>query len=379
MSDETYLPLGQIIRRARGSLKQAAVEAQLGLAAGMVSRWEHGQRIKHVATMHRACDTLNINFRVFLTVWVACETDSVRKAELASLLGEFQHAYKTDLHGLQVQTLIMGDRRNEPASHVSDFALQVSISDLFFLAHLRCPMQIWFDKLVVVNNTSLVPRAFTDHDVLMVGSPAVNLASRLVNRHAAFRFYINRNIDRLESALAKHGPNLARSLHRDKKTRAAIAKVIDGNRGQGFIDPLQPGVSHRTRVASEKGILTFAPNPWNSDKLVILAAGQGGAATAASLQLLARDTCFHDRPLGGVFEVNDLRELDRSVQFEHLDPQWVTRGYDFDKYLDAASKHSHCDVDRLRPLVAAVRERVVPSLAVATPTANDKGMASGRR
>ncbi len=358
-SEKPYARLGRLIRDARtqAGLKQIEVQEALGLAPGTLAHWEAGDRVGSTTQMRAVCDLLDIDFPHFINRWIECEPQPQVRDGLKLLAEDMGGQMRSDLHGFDVRTLIMGDRRDSPAESVADIlALQVSIGDLFFLAELQRPMQIWFDKLVDLLSPEVLLRRF-EHDILVLGSPAVNLAARNVNRKAAFRFHVPPDMVELEGRLRAE---LKESIGRSTERQDQIERVINANRGHGFIDPMASGISNLSRSNMEYGILSVSRHPWQSDRIAILAAGQKGPSTAAALRLLARKGCFENHPLGGLFSVSVPHTLEVIDRWEALNPEWHTRPYTLDEYRDATRRHEHCSaefVDDMERLTTTVDER----------------------
>ena len=70
-------------------------------------------------------------------------------------------------------------------------ALPASTGDLFYFSKLGLKnVCIWSDKIVKIPNpAALQPKL--NHDILVVGSPSVNLVARDVNSGACFRFLVD--------------------------------------------------------------------------------------------------------------------------------------------------------------------------------------------
>jgi transcriptional regulator with XRE-family HTH domain len=88
-------------------------------------------------------------------------------------------------------TIVCGDRRDlTPKTRGDIFAHSVSIADLTFLLRLELPSNtmIKSDKLFVLMSWEYLEREFGNTNLLVIGSPAVNFAARVINNYSVFRF-----------------------------------------------------------------------------------------------------------------------------------------------------------------------------------------------
>jgi transcriptional regulator with XRE-family HTH domain len=88
-------------------------------------------------------------------------------------------------------TIVCGDRRDlTPKTRGDILANSVSITDLTFLLRLGLPENVTIksDKLFVLMPWDYLQREFGNRNLLVIGSPAVNFAARLINNYSVFRF-----------------------------------------------------------------------------------------------------------------------------------------------------------------------------------------------
>lgn len=88
-------------------------------------------------------------------------------------------------------TIVCGDRRElNPKTRGDIFAHSVSITDLTFLLRLGLPKNVTIrsDKLFVLMGREYLEREFGKTNLLVIGSPAVNFAARVINNYSVFRF-----------------------------------------------------------------------------------------------------------------------------------------------------------------------------------------------
>ena len=220
-------------------------------------------------------------------------------------------------------------------------------------------------------------REFGNTNLLIIGSPSVNLAARRINPHAIFQFAFDTEIKDWERQLrntkelndrqylrrfwqiARHSEwardpeaialadliggdeedSLA-SRERAKKVARLAKELLKGNkaaywmnrfRKPGFMDPVD-GVVHGlyTREDNDFGLISLARNPFSKSKehVCIFVAGIHGPGTAHALRLLGGQEHFEHHPFGGIIEVElDLFNKDISNRFENVHWAWQTGRY----------------------------------------------------
>ncbi len=278
-------------------------------------------------------------------------------------------------------TIICGDRREDPPRTRGDvFAYSVSIVDLTYLLKLGLRSDstvIKSDKLFAWMDDERLEREFGNTNLLIIGSPSVNLAARRINTHAIFQFAFDKEIkdwerqlrnakelnDRqylrrfwqiarssewarnpeavgLEKLLADEEDDSLASHERAKKVARMAKELLKGNkaaywmnrfRKPGFLDPVD-GVVHGlyTREDNDFGLISIARNPFckSQDYVCIFVAGIHGPGTAHALRLLGGQEHFEHHPFGGIIEVElDLFNKDFSNRFENVQWKWQTGKY----------------------------------------------------
>lgn len=278
-------------------------------------------------------------------------------------------------------TIICGDRREDPPRTRGDvFAYSVSIVDLTYLLELGMrggSTVIKSDKLFAWMDDERLEREFGNSNLLVIGSPSVNLAARRINALSVFQFafdaeikewerqlrntkdlndrqylrrfwQIARNSDSardpeaigLESLLADDEDDSLASRERAKKIAKVAKELLKGNKASywmnrfrkpGFLDPVD-GVVHGlyTREDNDFGLISLARNPFakNKDYVCIFVAGIHGPGTAHALRLLGGQEHFEHHPFGGIIEVElDLFNKDISNRFENVHWEWQTGRY----------------------------------------------------
>lgn len=297
-----------------------------------------------------------------------------RRPKKIRTLSDFPHAF-------QPLTIICGDRREDPPRTRGDvFAYSVSIVDLTYLLELGLrgdSATIKSDKLFAWMDDERLEREFGNTNLLVVGSPSVNLAARRINTQAVFQFAFDQEIkawerqlrntkelnDRqylrkfwqiarnsewardpealgLDSLIAGDEEDSLASRERAKKVARMAKELLKGNkaaywmnrfRKPGFLDPVD-GVVHGlyTREDNDFGLISLARNPFskNKDFVCIFVAGIHGPGTAHALRLLGGQEHFENHPFGGVIEVElDLFNKDVPNRFENVHWEWQTAKY----------------------------------------------------
>jgi hypothetical protein len=273
-----------------------------------------------------------------------------REIKSSPLLANFPRAFYP-------LTVVCGDRRDHPAKDWSDlFVSSMSPLDLMFILRLsldavsedgrghRRKTLLFSDRIFAVKDDEELRRKFAGTNLLVIGSPKVNVLARVVNFTSVFRFVLKRPRDakRLDERLREermlrqahltqafgticmkpeHAPlsereaqslgvkpekmsrlvNLAEELFR----RASLSEAIEMFDPLGISDPMLPRRRARRSNAERLGLISLAPNPFDPDKVVIYVAGFDGVGTAHCLKALAyAGEKLADHPLGAVLAIN---------------------------------------------------------------------------
>jgi serine/threonine protein kinase len=290
----------------------------------------------------------------------------------------------------QIATAIVGDRRESPPHTSADLlALPAATGDLFYFSNLGLHARIRSDKIVKIAAEDRL-RDKLDHDLLIIGSPAVNLAARIVNDSACFRFCVSSQTRELE---ARFDRDLKPITFLRRKLREYIEDESEDGRQRlrelnhmrigfaraGFIDPVNyNGLrGFAKRAYEDYGIVTICQHPWSRDRIAILAGGIGGPGTAGALKQLATPGAFSQHPLGGVFRVLIPTEGPWEDRFDDLDVIWDTPDYtvaDYQRdarYLTQRVENGTVprgegltskDLDSLMALIETLRRRFEPPI-----------------
>jgi hypothetical protein len=214
------------------------------------------------------------------------------------------------------------------------------------------------DKILAKMPTDYLQDSLGKRNLLIVGSPAVNLGARILNDEAVFPFRIDRDpATKSQRVIADHRMQdqiFASAFHRytqsesrelplesdrreedesDKMKKNAAIKFaqdilsdstakafMNKFRTFGILDPADQE-NHGTSIhqANDFAVVTLARNPYCSsgDHRAVICAGIHGPGTAAALrELLTSPKTFADRPLGAVLEVELTLSLDWVSRFE---------------------------------------------------------------
>ncbi|MGH3697630.1 MAG: hypothetical protein ACRDRX_27240 [Pseudonocardiaceae bacterium] len=267
-----------------------------------------------------------------------------------------------DFPGGEPFTIILGDRRDTRAVSAADCLIYSgSVTDAMYLTHLGEHMTnatIKSDKILAKMPTDYLKDSLGKRNLLIVGSPAVNLGARILNDEAVFPFRIDRDpANKGRRVIADHRMQdqiFASEFHRftqsetqepqhkfdrhenDEPERAkrdaaiqfardilsqSTAKAFMNKfRTFGILDPADQE-NHGTSIhqANDFAVVTLARNPYCStgDYRAVICAGIHGPGTAAALhELLTSPKTFADRPLGAVLEVELNLSLDWVSRFE---------------------------------------------------------------
>jgi len=255
--------------------------------------------------------------------------------------------------------VVVGDRREpRPKTRGDLLAYSVSTVDLLFLNWLVLPPEtlILSDKVFVQRDKQILRQKFGEYNILTIGSPAVNLFSRMINDKSLYRFHIDENakeqmtrqeriVDSMNDAvqlgmykfivdLLPLDPDDIRKAFRDqvsstRQDEKNFAKILDkvcesglrnykellrAHEGRSIHDELGGARENLTspkewgafpQADNDFGFVSFALHPFakTSDFVVIYAAGRHGPASAHSAKWLSLHSKWDKHPYGGVFEV----------------------------------------------------------------------------
>jgi transcriptional regulator with XRE-family HTH domain len=284
-------------------------------------------------------------------------------------------------HGFEDLIIICGDRRESPPKSKGDFFVDsfssADLASLKTLLEKTGPLEIRSDKLFMAGNLSssgYLKQAYGQRNLIVIGSPAVNLVARAINRNAVFRFRTSKGMreflrywdeefpeinDRKlreifwdmaskwngsleasgidtnqyleESERRIHPEQIEELAHKvgELLTSHTVKDVKASFHKYGFIDPIaNKEQGYFLRDDNDFGIISLCPNPYSDggDYFCILAAGIHGPGTDMAVRVLAKDD-FREHPLGGVVEVKLDLEARWSERFSTAGFDWQTGSY----------------------------------------------------
>jgi transcriptional regulator with XRE-family HTH domain len=389
-----------------GRQKKKLTLEQLGQAIGVspsaISNFETGQRIPSVEQCFELSAQLDVDLLRLFQVrdWELANSaqfkrdDDGKLAELrTSVLEQLSELIddspssrgKRVVHGdyltlrdfpdgFDIHTIVVGDRREDPPNTVADIlALTASAGDLMYLPRLGLQSaRIRSDKIFkLAQHADLCQKL--PQDILVVASGAANLASRIVNNFACFRFSVSPEVRRAEEEFESEANRFAFDPDElkafTKRKHSLLTRLKEDFARPGFVDPIDfngsRGFTRGRGSRTDYGVVTLCKNPWSPTGVAILAAGISGPGTAAALKLLATKGAFDQHPLGGVFSVNVATEAHWEDRYDMLKPVMDTHPYSVDKFEDDCRKlpadHketlSKKEVDDLLEFLKLLRER----------------------
>lgn len=322
-------------------------------------------------------------------------------------------------YGFEDLIIICGDRRESPPKSKGDFFVDAfSSADLASLKTLlekTGPLEIRSDKLFMSGNLSssdYLKQAYGQRNLIVIGSPAVNLVARAINRNAVFRFATSKGMREFLRYWDEEFPEIndrkLREIFWDMASKwngSLEASGIDTNHyyeesqkrihpGQieelarkvgelltshtvkdvkasfhkyGFVDPIaNKEQGYFLRDDNDFGVISLCPNPYSNggNYFCILAAGIHGPGTDMAVRVLATDD-FKEHPLGGIVEVKLDLEARWSERFSTADFTWQTGSYTVDEELlgklrnpKAGSILSKCEPGDLKNLTDFIQRFV---------------------
>lgn len=386
-----HTKFSELVKHARGGQSQKELAASLHLDQPALSRAINAQSAPSPDLLVRISDKLKTPLDATLLAGLAAHFEYKastakdagdaanwrrggdalldvleRLPPMAAASSEFAHLSLADFPFDRPWSVIAGDRREQPPRDFADLiALSASTCDLMYLPGLGLPTT----TTVRSDKALKLARNLEQHmsgNLLVVGSPAVSLATREIFRRvgATFLFNIGESAYAAERAIYdkvadKDQFNPAELSHIQRTESAEIERILGEFREPGFVDPVRfKGIrSDRTF-----GIVALAPNPWSPEHLVCICAGVRGAATAGAVRLLSDRSSFVDHPWGGVLDVTEASSAVWEIRFDHLNPRWLTPAYtsagylkDLDTLIDSVRASESHDVKVSGDLLDQVR------------------------
>jgi hypothetical protein len=279
--------------------------------------------------------------------------------------------------------IITGDRREIPPQSKGDLlAYSVSNTDFMYLPQIGIRKSLVLtDKQFRTETQEKLKKRFGKTNILIIGSPAVNLFAREINDLSLFRFSIteetkfelkeqdelmNSTIDVedefdlfiyhqcLEGIVDadtilnrfKGHPSYTRIYDR---ATIIIPKFLETSIGKNLKTHSRPirylmhkldkpgiedSIDNTIRGAAipqnkDYGLISLLHNPFSDeeDYYIIYVAGVHGPGTAKGLELLTIKSAFSEHPFGGIFDVRISRFTDYYEKFQSSTVNWETQSY----------------------------------------------------
>lgn len=291
-------------------------------------------------------------------------------------------------------TAVVGDHHDNPPRKFEDIAIcspGVDLEHLTIEAHYETKS----DKYFAEYNEDKLREIYSERTLLIVASPYVNFAARLINKHSIFRFNLEPEAELFMSrfqqlkqitskahvhtfykmAQAPMEINVDAEEYRekipDRSRREGIANevrslfadldeniesITDKFIRNSFIDLTANKIfTNNADNGIAFGTVSLARNPFSQDSkyVCIYVAGYNAIATAKCLRLLSNpQDHFRHHPFGGIIQVTVNNPLEENV--DEVDWVWKTEGYNpltviqnLKKALDPQSTNSRNKVMRL--------------------------------
>jgi hypothetical protein len=439
--------LGLLFRQTRvGRGKSpAAVAEQLSVSTAYLYQLESGAQIANLPILTRLhailhdgiSDGRHQTLRDWLIAWLAAHIEKAAEdrgfnkdvyPDVIAALSLIQvHADQTTASPKSQQKIltnfpeafyplmvICGDRRElTPATQGDIFARSLSITDLMYIFELKLDpdrVRVRSDKLVANMEKEYLEATLGQHNLLVIGSPAVNLAARKINEGAVFRFPFDQRLRDFQETLQglrqlrdikylrafwrmalRNGlpldeidsgqptldssrgslygeenvdPSQIRELEESIPKLMGTDTVKDATgkfKRMGFIDPADNRLNgFFIRLDNDFACISLARNPYDptGEHVAILVAGLNGPGTAHALRMLNRKN-FDEHPLGGIIEVELPRYSDWPSTLENARPFWQTRRYTAKQIVDNLRAALRVERDQLPdPYSTMTREEV---------------------
>ncbi len=264
-------------------------------------------------------------------------------------------------------TIICGDGRLSPPVTPGDvFVKSAASTDLMFLHELGLPSYVFTtDRILASVERKLLEEELSKTNVLVIGSPIVNLMARDFNKHCLFRFIVDSRYEELEAKLKQyHGdfddiPRIQafwkiaedplRDYHRGaddpnlppkmvEEIKAEVQKIFGHiipsqfianliGLGHGLVDPVDPMVNLHWDSNYDFALISLGENPYNNNFACVMVAGFSELGTPHALRKLAEKDFFRDHPFGGVVKVQRQTPKSSTNKFEKALTYWLTKEY----------------------------------------------------
>lgn len=419
--------IGELIRSRRSTyvdttgkrgLSQQALGDLVSYTKQNISNFEVGRSIPSGESLLRIFDVLKSSDRDDLARWLDTFLLSVvQEAPASSLREEAEVLIRRRIDGVaavghepgqksgfslagfpddfEPLTIIVGDRREGGKKHsnADEYVYSVSAIDFAPLSTIiwgcKRPPTVLTDKLLSYLSERELRPILSESNLLVVGSPAVNIFARFVNRGAVFPWAMERYQYFVEETLRSQvmrdpewakflwylvgdGIEYAKQLAKDPeavgaldvprlkreigfvpgnweddqivdvaKTAVLLAEggdektVSNSFRAPGIVDPAD-GKLHgtTTRMMNDFGVVSVARHPFaeSEDLVAVMAGGKHGPGTFHAIKALSPtdglDMSGH--PFGGVIEVHMNTNEGWDTRVTNATPFWQTEPYEAD-------------------------------------------------
>jgi hypothetical protein len=278
--------------------------------------------------------------------------------------------------------IVTGDRREIPPQSKGDIlAYSVSSTDFMYMNYLNTNnCLVLSDKQFAIESEVQLKDKFGSCNLLIIGSPAVNILARKINELFMFRFAISQetktelfeqydfmneyiltqddlniyhhcldgilDVEMIIKGFVGFDPNIEALRERTNFITNEFKKTMICSNLKTFPKPIKylmhkldkPGIYDslanidRGKAVSESkdyGLISIVRNPFalKDDYYIIYVAGVHGPGTAEGLKLLSDKNAFIDHPFGGVYEViiNQFKDFFDRIQASKV--RWETGAY----------------------------------------------------
>jgi len=281
--------------------------------------------------------------------------------------------------------VITGDKREESESRITagDFgAVSASPAECRWLQRLRLrhDVEVFGDKVFVLENVETLKRRFGEKHLLVIGSPGSNhLARRCLLpqpspgwTHAApfFRFNprpnILRHIENLLQDLREFSPKQLVGRSADQQIERELKHSLHGLFTGGILDPTYKDLWIRAEDVPPNydfGLVSLARNPLaepGSGFLCVMVAGFHMFGTAHALGMLGQPAgsgeVFDRHPLGGVIKVAIDTRRPFGDRFDDSSAEWDTESEYTIEHMRSGLKEIQAALDQSRHIFVDATE-----------------------
>jgi hypothetical protein len=269
-------------------------------------------------------------------------------------------------HSFYPLAIICGDKREQSESRISraDFgAVSPSPAEFRWLCSLglRQDVELYGDKVFVLETYEQLRERFGQKHLLVVGSPGSNHLARrcLLGRpktgwlHAApiFRFNLPQSvlqkIEEFVESLDGLRPRELVGKQAEEQTERAMKNWLRYLFAGGILDPTHTGHwvhGLDLNLARDYGLVTIARNPFSESRdtpyLCVMVAGFHLFGTAHALKMFGNpEKTFSKHPYGGVVKVHIDTTLPFAKRFDDATPEWDDpAGYALEDIIERMNK-----------------------------------------